>query len=199
MKGVFIVIEGLDGAGISTQASLLAEFLRKKGKKVILTKEPTNSILGGLAKSVLINEWKASPKTLQLIFCADRSNHLDIEIEPALSKGYWVVCDRYMFSSLAYGYASNLNSKWLRYINLRFRLPDLCIFLDVKPDTAMSRSSNQDSSLHLFDQRQKLELVRQSYIKIAREFHLKTVDGNGSIEETAAKTDKLIEKAFFRQ
>jgi hypothetical protein len=76
-KGILIVIEGLDGAGLSTQAALLAEHLRDKGEEVILTKEPTSSPIGNLIRSALKHEWKPSPLELQLLFAADRENHLE--------------------------------------------------------------------------------------------------------------------------
>ncbi|MCW1300199.1 MAG: dTMP kinase, partial [Candidatus Parvarchaeota archaeon] len=73
MKGAFIVFEGPDGAGLSTQAELLDKYLRKKGYKVVLTKEPTIGLIGGLIKAALKNEWKTSPLAMQLLFTADRA------------------------------------------------------------------------------------------------------------------------------
>lgn len=101
MKGKFVVIEGIDNAGKGTQSVLLAEHLRSKGLKVLLTKEPTNGILGGISKAALNKELNLSNKALQLLFCADRAHHLDTEIEPAMQNGFIVVCDRYFFSTLA--------------------------------------------------------------------------------------------------
>ena len=100
MKGKFIVIEGIDNAGKGTQSALLAEHLRSKGFKVLLTKEPTNGILGGISKAALNKELTLSNKALQLLFCADRAHHLDTEIEPAMQDGFIVLCDRYFFSML---------------------------------------------------------------------------------------------------
>jgi dTMP kinase len=106
-KGILIVIEGLDGAGLSTQAALLAEHLRDKGGKVILTKEPTTSSIGNLIRSALKQEWKPSPLALQLLFAADRENHLEEEIEPALRENKIVISDRYILSSLVFGSVDN--------------------------------------------------------------------------------------------
>ncbi len=194
MKGKFIVIEGLDGAGISTQSALLAHYLKDMGLHPFLTKEPTNGMLGGLIKSALREEWTTSPKAMQLLFCADRAHHLDNEITPMISRGKIVICDRYIFSTMAYGFASNVNYKWLRQLNLSFRLPDLGIFIDVNPSTTMVRTSDEGAGLQLFDEKQKLMKVRQAYLHIAKEFHLKVVNGNNPIDEVSAQINKIVEK-----
>lgn len=198
MKGKFIVLEGLDGAGLSTQAVLLAHHLKKEGYPVLLTKEPTNSIIGGMAKAALRGEFSTSPRALQLLFCADRAHHVEKDIEPALSRGKIVVCDRYLFSTLAYGYASSINYKWLRYINLNFRLPDLGIFIDVKPSTSVIRVSDEESGLQLFEEKEKLSSVRQAYSHIANEFHLKKVDGDEDVAIVSSKINKVVEKFLHK-
>lgn len=194
MRGKFIVLEGLDGAGLSTQSVLLENHLKLRGLKTMLTKEPTNGLLGGIIKASLKGEWKTSYKSLQLLFCADRAHHLENEIEPALLDGRIVISDRYLFSTLAYGYASNVNYKWLRYINLNFRLPDLAILLDVTADTSLSRISGGRSNLELFEHKEKLSKVRQAYLHAAKEFHIKVVDGNGSIADAESRIDKIVNK-----
>ncbi|MCL4391109.1 MAG: dTMP kinase [Candidatus Parvarchaeota archaeon] len=194
MTGKFIVIEGLDNAGKATQSALLSEHLRASGLKVILTKEPTNGILGGMSKAALNKELTISGKALQLLFCADRAHHLETEIEPAMNKGFIVVCDRYFFSTLAYGFASNINYKWLRSVNISFRKPDLGLYLDIDPKTAFLRLPKQESTLQLFDNLQKLSKVRQAYLSISKEFHLKKIDANGSIEEVSQRINKIVDK-----
>src|SRR3989338_2983887 len=103
MRGKFIVFEGLDGAGSSTQANRLADYLRLSGKKAIVTKEPTNNMIGGLIRGQLTSDWKTWPECLQLLFSADRAHHLEKEIIPLLKQGITVITDRYFFSTLAYG------------------------------------------------------------------------------------------------
>ncbi len=188
MVGKFIVLEGVDGAGIKTQSSLLAKHLIGKGVKVYSTKEPTGGILGGLSKAVLNGEWSLS----------DRAHHLDSEIEPALANGKVVISDRYMFSTLAYGFASKINYKWLRAINLSFRKPDLGILVDIKPTTSISRTSGVPESLQLFDKIEKIQKTRQMYLHIAKEFHLKVVDGEGTIEKVGEKINSIVDK-FLRK
>jgi dTMP kinase len=102
-NGILIVIEGLDGAGLSTQAAILAEYLRGANKEVLLTKEPTAMPIGKLIKSALNRNPELSLFALQLLFAADRAEHLEKEIEPALSANEIVISDRYILSSLAFG------------------------------------------------------------------------------------------------
>ncbi len=193
-KGKFIVIEGIDGAGLFTQSAMLAQHLKDTGRKVFLTKEPTSSIIGGLAKSAIDGDFSISAKTLQILFSADRAHHLEKEIEPAIERGETVVCDRYIFSSLAYGFVSQVNYKWLRAINLNFRLPDIGILLDVAPSTALNRIYGEDMNLQLFDDKDKISRVRQTYLHISKEFHLKRVDGNADIASVSSKINGVIDR-----
>ena len=96
--GKFIVVKGLDGAGTTSQIEFLAQYLKKEKKKVYLTREPTQYLIGGLIKSWLANDWKSTPECLQLLFTADRAYHLDKEIIPLLKKGITVISDRYFFN-----------------------------------------------------------------------------------------------------
>ncbi|EFD92316.1 MAG: dTMP kinase [Candidatus Parvarchaeum acidophilus ARMAN-5] len=193
MNGKFIVIEGIDNAGKGTQSTLLTQHLRENGLKVVLTKEPTNGILGGLSKAALNKEINISGRALQLLFCADRAHHIETEIEPMMSKGLTVICDRYFFSTLAYGFVSGINYKWLRSVNINFRKPDLGIYLDLDPKVSLSRMPKQDG-IQLFDTIQKISKVRQAYISISKEFHLKKVDANGSVSEVSQKINKIVDK-----
>ena len=147
-----------------------------------------------MIKASLSGKFTVSAKTLQLLFSADRSHHLNMEIEPALNRGETVICDRYIFSTIAYGFVSKVNYKWLRTINLNFRLPDIGIFLDVTPETALNRVFGKESHLQLFDDKNRLNNVRQMYLQLAREFHLKKIDGNDDIEHVSEKINLLVDK-----
>lgn len=193
MEGKFIVIEGIDGAGISTQSQLLKKYLLKRYNKVIVTKEPTNSSIGRLIKLALSKKIKVSDKTIQLLFLADRSAHLESEILPALDNKYIVISDRYIFSSLAYGYVSGLNYRWLRYMNNQFRLPDLGILIDISVQSAMKRISGE-AGLEIFSRREKLDRVRKTFISLAKEYKMKIVNGEGSIEEVHSKIVQIVDK-----
>lgn len=96
----FIAIEGIDGAGISTQAAKLKDWLTGMGRKAILTKEPTNGLIGGIIRACINKELALTPTTLQLLYAADRMQHLHAEIEPAIKSGKIVVTDRYALPGL---------------------------------------------------------------------------------------------------
>ncbi|MCW1296867.1 MAG: dTMP kinase [Candidatus Parvarchaeota archaeon] len=195
MKGAFIVFEGPDGAGLSTQAELLDKYLRKKGYKVVLTKEPTIGLIGGLIKAALKNEWKTSPLAMQLLFTADRAHHIDMEILPAIDKGKIVISDRYFFSTFAYGEASGLDVEWLKKLNSKFPMPDLTIFIDVPVDVSIERIKTSRFEMELFEEKEKLEKIRKAYLKIAEIYNSdKTVviDGTKSVEEIHAKIVKIV-------
>jgi len=192
-KGSFIVFEGLDGAGSTTQAYMLEQYL-KQSTKVLLTKEPTQYIFGGMIRAVLKGDLNISAQTLQLLFAADRAHHLDKEILPALKRGFTVISDRYMFSSLAYGASSGLDREWLWKLNEKFRMPDITIFINVRPDTCIERMSESRFGLELFEKEEKLRKVRGEYLLLAKRFGFKTIDGEGSIEATHKKAVEIIKK-----
>lgn len=193
MAGKLIVLEGLDGAGLNTQATLLEMYLKERGYRTLLTSEPTKSIMGGIIRSSLNGELKLSEKALQLLFSADRADHLETTIQPAINANKIVICDRYIFSTLAYGYASRLNYKWLRQVNLSFRLPDLGVFIDVKPTVSLSRTSST-AGFEMFNKEKQLADVRKAFLMIASNFHIKVVDGNSDIETVRGRVTKVVEK-----
>jgi len=191
--GLFIAFEGLDGAGSTTQASMLEQYLKQKNK-VLLTKEPTQNIIGGIIRTALRGELHFSAQTLQLLFAADRADHLEKEILPALNKGFIVISDRYMFSSLAYGASAGLDREWLLKLNEKFRMPDVTIFLDVKPETCIKRISKSRLNFELFEQEEKLRKVREEYISLAEKFGFNIINGEGSIKATHKKVLEIIKK-----
>jgi len=194
MEGKFITIEGLDGAGLSTQASMLRDYLHKNGKPTILTKEPTDRTIGGLIKSSLKNEWKTSSVALQLLFSADRAHHLSVEIEPALKDGMIVISDRYIFSTLAFG-ALDIDIEFLKTINSKFRKPDLIFILDVRPEVCLKRLLKDRYHLELFEVEEKLEEVRKNYLSLKDYFpNVYVIDGNRNKEDVFEDIRKIVDK-----
>jgi len=194
MKSLFIVFEGIDGAGLSTQASLLCQWLKNKGK-VLLTKEPTQGLIGGLIKAALRKEWKTDQKALQLLFSADRAHHLANEIVPALNKGFHVVCDRYILSTLSYGHADGIDLEWLRSLNSKFLKPSITIILDVPPKVSLQRMEKARSKAELFEEEEKLRKIRENYLMLKDEFpNTFVVDATKQIEEVHEEIKRIVEK-----
>jgi len=192
--GKFIVFEGLDGSGQSTQASLLKDFLMKKGYGVVLTKEPTrDSNAGEKIRSVLDKKLKITLRELQELFAEDRKEHLENLIFPALKKGEVVVSDRYFFSSFAYGAGSGLDLEWLIKINDGFLLPDLTFILKVSPEICLERIDRRGNARTLFEGKEKLTKVWQVYkILQNRIKNVYIIDGERPIEEVFEEVKKIV-------
>jgi len=194
-EGKFIVFEGLDGSGKSTQAELLGKRLKEKLIKVHKTLEPTQYLIGGLIRSFLANDWKSSPDCLQLLFAADRAYHLEKEIFPVLKKKINVVCDRYFFSSLAYG-ALGCDLDWLVKTNDNFLLPDLTIILKSDPRICIERMAKERFSVELFEKVGKLEKVWENYQKIVKRFasvaDIRVIDGDRPISLIFEEVEKIL-------
>ena len=143
MSGKFIVFDGPDGSGTTRQCAFLVDHLRESGQNVLLTTEPTESPIGQEIRSMLHRDTMPSPDATQLLFCADRANHVSTVIEPALRKGQTIVCDRYCLSTIVYGAAQGVDKQWLEYINAKFPKPDLT-FITLPPfDVCMERLQNR--------------------------------------------------------
>ena len=194
--GKFIVIEGLDGSGKSVQAKLVIEFLEKKGKSAVGTKEPTiDSGAGRKIKQTLRGEISVEPLELQKLFVQDRKEHLDREITPALKEWKFVVCERYIFSTIAFGFSDRLNVDLLAKMNDNFLLPDLTIILDASPDSCLKRIEYRGKGNEFFEKKEKLEKAGKMYKKIPDMFeNVFTIDGERSPEKVFEDIKKLINK-----
>jgi len=182
--GRFIVFEGPDGSGTTTQANLLFKYLKRQGKKVYLTSEPTHSLIGGLIESQISGDWQSSPECLQLLFTADRAYHLEKEIIPLLKKGIIVVCVRYILSTLAYGNLEIKDEKWLMEINKKFIWPNITFFLKVRPEICIQRIEKERFHKELFEKEEKLKKVFKNYLKFSKKFkNIYIIDGEKPIKE----------------
>lgn len=196
--GKFIVFEGLDGSGKSTQIRLLEKHLTDRGRKVFLTAEPTNSTTGGILRDALSGLTRRTPAELAAAFLLDRIFHNTNPvsgIKKLLAEGYNVICDRYYYSSLAYQGAET-DMDWVTRMNLEcpdIRRPDLCIFIDLDPGKCMERISAGRASRDIFEEKEKLTRIRDAYFRVFEKLengygeHVVTIDGSGSIDETAKK------------
>ena len=181
-KGIFIVIEGLDGSGKTTQAILLADKL-SKSHKVLLTAEPSKGKIGTFIRNCCLYELTRLPTEAEaLLFAADRIEHMQEELKPALDDGKIVLCDRYVYSTLAYQGSAGLSLDWIKTINARAIQPDFSLFLDVPPDRVLERLQRKKSVMETLETQQK---VREIYLKYVDKGELIRIDGDNSKEDVA--------------
>ena len=170
-RGRFIVFEGIDGSGKSTQIRLLEARLKACGREVYVTAEPTASVSGGLLRDALSGVSKRSACELAALFLLDRINHNVTEaggIKKMLEAGYDVICDRYYYSSIAYQ-GSETDFEWVQTLNIscpEISRPDVCIFLDLDPDTSLSRIEKGRAVTEIYEKKDKLAAVRASYKRV---------------------------------
>ncbi len=175
-RGVFICIEGLDASGKTTHARRLVRDLRRKGFDAIYATEPSPSEIGEFIRTYVLQRKKRVPSVVEaLLFAVDRVSHLETEIKPALQKGKIVVCDRYMYSSLAYQGAAGLDLNWIRKINKYALTPDLAIYIDVPPEVVVKRIKRKKSVMERLEIQRK---VKEIYMKLVEDGLLVRVDGN---------------------
>ena len=168
--GTFIVFEGLDGSGQSTQAELLRHYFEDNKDSVVLTKEPTeDSESGRTIRKVLKKEEKIEPDELQKLFVQDRKEHLNNLIIPNLKNGKFVISDRYFLSTCAFG-GINLDMEWLIELNNKFILPNITFLLSVDPKICLDRIDKRGKKFEFFEEEKKLTKVRKNYFKLAERF-----------------------------
>jgi dTMP kinase len=175
-KGKFIVLEGLDGSGQTTQANLLTKWIMEKREQfAYYTKEPTDGPIGLMLRLFLskrlycapnngnVNPRRPDETTMALCFAADRADHVHNEIAPKLKDGVHVIADRYYLSSLAYQ-SVEAELPWIREINKNIIRPDLTLFLDVPPAICMKRMQAQRWHVELYEDLDNLEKVRRNFL-----------------------------------
>ena len=189
-KGFFICVEGLDGCGKTTQTKLLVRKLRKMGWDAVYTAEPSRGKIGQFIKKYCLHgEKRTFPIVEALLFVADRFEHVEREVIPALNEGKIVVSDRYVYSSLAYQGATGLDLKWIEMINEHAIRPDLAIFVDVEPEAVIKRLKPKKSVMENLETQRK---VREVYVKFVEKGELVRIDGNKSTKEVADDILKVV-------
>ncbi|HPW00005.1 MAG TPA: dTMP kinase [Oscillospiraceae bacterium] len=207
-RGFFIVLEGLDGSGKSTQAKLLAEHLRAKGREVCLTAEPTESRIGAIIREALSGGFRCSPEEMAALFLADRIRHnADPEsgIRQSLERGVDVVCDRYYYSSFAYQ-GMETDPDWVLQMNLgcpAVLRPDLCVFYDLDPETCFGHLRGSRERFEIFETDAALiaktrEQFERVFAMLKGRENIVRVDAGCSIEEVGAETRRVVD-GFLEQ
>ncbi len=189
-RGVFICIEGIDGSGKTTAARRVVKALMEKGYDAVYTAEPSKGVFGNIVKKSILQGTKRFPKVLEaVIFAVDRVDHIENEIRPQLNAGRIVVCDRYLYSSIAYQGTSRRMLEWVREINKHAIKPDLAIYIDVPPEVMVDRIKRKKSVMETWETQKR---VREAYLKQVREGQLEIVEGNVSKNDVAQAIDHLI-------
>lgn len=199
-QGLFITFEGPDGCGKTTQMNLLAQYFEKKGKKVVLTREPGGKGLGEKVREILLNyNGEVSDRCESFLFLADRAQNIDIIVKPAVEQGEIVLCDRHIDSTVAYqGYGRGLDLNEINILNnlaTGGKKPDLTLVFDVDVETSMKRVGKEKDRMESagidFHNR-----VRNGYLELAKQepTRIKVLDATKTIEEIYEKVVEIVEK-----
>lgn len=199
MSGRFITFEGVDGCGKSTQARLLADALRQAGRTVVETREPGGTPLGEGIRSLLLGEGTIEPMSEALLFAAARAQHVRELIRPSRDRGDWIVCDRFLDSSLAYqGVARGMGIEVIDAINrpaVDGLLPDLTIILRVPVEVTLHRKKGGQTDRIEAEGRLFQERVGEAFDEIARRDpdRVTVIDGNAPRDTVHAEIMRAVE------
>lgn len=206
-KGNFIVFEGIDGSGKSTQVRLLREKLQLEGISCYTTMEPTDAPIGSLIHQIMTGRVKMDNKVIAALFAADRLDHLLNDVDGIVHKieqGMTVVSDRYYFSSYAY-HSVDMSMDWVIQANeqsSQILRPTVNIFIDISPDIAMERIAKNRFHQELFEKKSRLIQVREKYLEAFEKRkdveNVLILDGNRKEEEIAADVWEQVKKLVNR-
>jgi dTMP kinase len=174
--GLFVVFEGIDGAGTTTQCERYAARLRARRRLVHVTREPSTGPVGSMIRLALTHRLSLptthQAQVMALLFAADRLDHVASEVDPHLRDGYVVLSDRYDLSSLAYQSTTASESEeesagavsWIRELNRHARRPDVTLVLNVSPDVAAARRRSRGGAAELFDDAEVQARLAEAYL-----------------------------------
>lgn len=195
---MLIVLEGIDGSGKTTQSKLAYSYLKDRKMDCMLTSEATDGPIGSMIKKIVKDKGTADARALQLLFAADRADHIAKLVGPALRLNKTVICDRYIFSTIAYGIASGLEREWLTSINRVFPPPDLTIVFDIDPHLAIERLNERVSQggkkKTMFENERFLEKARMAYKGLKKQYkNYHIIDGSMDAGSVSADVAKILD------
>ncbi len=206
MSGLFIALEGIDGAGTTSQAQHLRGWLHARGREVHITRQPSDLPIGRLLRQALAGEPPLGgglhAQTMALLFAADRLDHVAREVRPQLQQGAVVISDRYVLSSIVYQSATAPADAgfafegWVRSLNRCAPAPDLTLLIDVDPEIAAKRRASRAGPQEIYetdDLQRELARRYRAARSDERVGRLVTIDGNGSLAQVSAAVEQAIE------
>jgi len=192
--GLFIVFEGIDGSGKSTQIRLLAERLQERGVNVVETYEPTNGEFGRRIRELYANRSSVSPQEELELFIKDRSRHIEQLIGPSLAAGSVVLCDRYFLSSAAYQGAAGLDPAAIIARHAFAPAPDLALIIEIAPEESVRRiTEKRGDVLNDFEQLESLKKVDGIFKRLDLPY-VKRIDGSSSADAVHQQILRHVEK-----
>lgn len=197
-RGVFIVFEGIDGSGKSTQLRRLGDYLKKQGLDVVETREPTDGPYGRKIRALYRDRTSVSPEAELELFINDRRQHIEEIIGPALSDGNIVLCDRYFFSTAAYQGAAGSDPEAILARHAFAPVPDLVIIIEIDPRLGIARITEQrGDALNDFEQLESLEKVDSIFKQMDLPYIVR-IDGSASENEVHQEVKTLVETLLAR-
>lgn len=189
---MFIVLEGIDGTGKSTQARLLGDWFRAQGREVVTSREPTDGPWGAKLRASAAAGRLSAEEELDL-FLRDRRQHVEELIKPALAAGKVVILDRYYFSTMAYQGARGFDPAEIRRLNETFApVPDHLLILDLEVATALTRIGARGDTANEFEKREALEKCREIFLTLRGEPFVHIIDSDATVEEVQTRLRKAL-------
>ena len=200
-RGLFIVFEGIDGSGKTTQVKMLSEWLEAMGRKTYITAEPTPFPTGKALREALGGKVKKTECEMAVMFVQDRIAHnitAEVGIEALLDAGVDVICDRYYYSSLAYqGQATDY--QWVKTMNIdcpEIRRPDVCVYIDLLPEQSLERISRGRESVEIYENAETLTRVRNQFLAVIKDLeatdNIYVVNGYRTPDEVSADICAIV-------
>jgi len=206
-EGILIAIEGIDGAGKTTQCNLLKEWLNSQGYKAVVIKEPSKN--GKYSEQIRIRsqhhrifDFSNDPEAELKLFIEDRKENVEKRIKPNLEKNKIVIMDRYYFSTIAYQGVLGIDREYIKKINEAFApIPDITIILDIPPEIGIKRINGRGDTCNSFEKRDYLEKVRDIFLQMKNYPNFYIIEGNNlrSDSQVFKEIQSLVEPVLKKK